>query len=399
MRLTYFMYNERLDEPILTSQVFNLWSDYSEKFKDDKIEIVVFQNIIHFIKNYKVGLCLKNKFNSDSIQIRIYPFALPTRGFLLTGFFIFLHKFIFNLTSFVIKSQTVISRGYLGSYLLTTKSNIKHISDLRSLFVRENIGVRWEQNSYQFKFWTDIEKKIIQASSSIIVVNNSMLDYLSLIYPGFSQKIIVIPIYTTIDNGLNSIHFTNDEFSKIHLFYVGSLGKSKWNDFEVYNDFFKSLSVFENKNLFKVTLVLKEENEFTIQLLKNMEIYNLDYNIYVGIPHKEVMSKMREADIGLILARPFSDAAGRTGIKSIEYLSNNLILLASSCLIDVINEIEDNEIGFVINDVEIDNLEIKQIIDTYNLNKQTIKSNVSKLYQSKYSSKKILSQYSNLIGS
>jgi hypothetical protein len=226
-----------------------------------------------------------------------------------------------------------------------------------------------------------------------------MLDYLSLIYPGFSQKIIVIPIYTTIDNGLNSIHFTNDEFSKIHLFYVGSLGKSKWNDFEVYNDFFKSLSVFENKNLFKVTLVLKEENEFTIQLLKNMEIYNLDYNIYVGIPHKEVMSKMREADIGLILARPFSDAAGRTGIKSIEYLSNNLILLASSCLIDVINEIEDNEIGFVINDVEIDNLEIKQIIDTYNLNKQTIKSNVSKLYQSKYSSKKILSQYSNLIGS
>lgn len=398
MRLTYFMYNERLDEPILTSQVFNLWSDYSEKFNDIKIEILIFQNIIHFIKNYNYGLYLKNKYNSDTIQIRIYPFALPTRGFLLNTFFIFLHKLFFKLTSFEIKSKIVISRGYVGSYLLTTKPNIKLISDLRSLFVRENVGVRWEQDSFKFKFWMNIEKSIIQDSFSIIAVNNSMSEYFNLMYPDFSYKIKVIPIYTKVENILNTYHLKYDELNKINLFYVGSLGKSKWNDFEVYNDFFKSLSYFKNKNIFKITLILKDTNDLTKQLSNNMKIYNLDYNIYIGLPHKEVMSKMRNADIGLILARPFADAAGRTGIKSIEYLSNNLVLLASSCLSDIKNEIENYEVGFVINDVEMAGNQIQQIVDKYKSNQISLKSNVLKLYQSKYSSQKVLLHYSSVIG-
>jgi hypothetical protein len=391
------MYNERLDEPILTSQVFNLWSDYSEKFNDIKIEILVFQNIIHFIKNYNAGLYLKNKYNSDTIQIRIYPFALPTRGFLLNTFFIFLHKYFFKLTSFKIKSKIVISRGYVGSYLLTTKRNIKLISDLRSLFVRENVGVRWEQDSLKFKFWMNIEKRIIQDSSSIIAVNNSMSEYFNLMYPDYSYKIKVIPIYTKVEKNLNVNHEKNSELNKINLFYVGSLGKSKWNDFEVYNDFFKSLSYFEDKNIFKITLVLKDSNDLTQQLSKNMKTYNLDYKIHIGLPHKEVMAIMRHADIGIILARPFADAAGRTGIKCIEYLSNNLILLASSCLSDVKNEIENNDIGFVINDVKITKDQIQQIVDKYKSKQLSLKANVLNLYQTKYSSQKILLQYSNAI--
>lgn len=397
MKLTYFMYNERLDEPILTSQVFNLWSDYSEEFNDIKIEILVFQNIFHFIKNYNFGLYLKDKYNSDKIQIRIFPFALPTRGFLLNSFFINLHKLLFKFTSIKIKSNIVISRGYIGSFLLTTKRKIKLISDLRSLFVRENVGVRWKQDSFKFEYWMNIEKKIIHESSSIIVVNNSMYEYLNLMYPDFSYKINVIPIYTTNGKILNSYNIKKDELSKIHLFYVGSLGKSKWNDFEVYNDFFKSLSLFENKNIFKVTLVIKDANDLTKQLSKNMEIYNLDHTIHIGIPHKEVISKMREADIGLILARPFADAAGRTGIKSIEYLSNNLILLASSCLSDVKNEIENYKVGLVINDVELSGYQIEKIVDNFTLNKNTFKSNVLKLYQTKYSPQKVLFLYSNVI--
>ena len=49
MSLTCFLYNERLDEQILVSQVFNLWHDYL-KNNDDIVEIVIFQNLFYYIQ-------------------------------------------------------------------------------------------------------------------------------------------------------------------------------------------------------------------------------------------------------------------------------------------------------------------------------------------------------------
>lgn len=395
MRFTYFMYNERLDEQILTSQVFKLWTDYVKKYTDSDVEIIVFQNIFHYFLNYRAGLILKNDFNL--INIKIYPFALPTRGFFLNSFFLGIHKLLFKASSIVFKNKIVISRGYLASYILTQKAKFNTISDLRSLFVRENIGVRWKLNSREFKNWLEIEKNILELSKAIITVNNSMSNYLESEYINNKSKISVIPIYTS-----NSFVKNNSDLSsknKINLFYVGSLGKSKWNDIDVYLDFFRSISNYSNKEIFKVILIFKDENTYTNLLVNFLKSSGLDYSIFFNLKHEEVIDKMKFSDIGLILARPFDDASCRTGIKSIEYISNNLTLLASSCLTDVKELVESNDIGFVIEDVKLNEIEIHNIINNFIKKSSYFKSNVSKLYNEKFSKERLLKQYSDLLNS
>jgi hypothetical protein len=394
MKVTYFLYNERLDEPILTSQVFKLWTDYANKFNEDDVEVIIFQNIFHYVINFHRILSLKIKFSS--IKIKIYPFAIPTRGYFLKGSLMSLHKFLFKFTSRVIKNKNVLSRGYIGSFLLVHESRFNLIADIRSLFVRENIGVRWEKNSIDFKYWMNIEKNIVEFSESVIVVNKSMEDYLNFNYNKFGAKLNLIPIYTST----NYNEFTttiNTSSNTINLFYVGSLGNSKWNDFNAYFDFIKSLSRFPNKKIFKITLVFKSKNNFTDNLLNFLNSSGLDFSVHFNLAHDQVIDLMKAADIGIILARPFEDASGRTGIKSIEYISNSLILLASSCLSDVKKIIEDYEIGIVIEDVVLKDIDIQNIINIYMQNHISYKSNVTKLYKEHFSSDLILNQYNKIL--
>jgi hypothetical protein len=394
MKVPYFLYNERLDEPILTSQVFKLWTDYANKFNEDDVEIIIFQNIFHYVINFHRILSLKIKFSS--IKIKTYPFAIPTRGYFLKGSLMYLHKFLFKYTSRVIKNKNVISRGYIGSFLLSHGSRFNVIADIRSLFVRENIGVRWEKNSIDFKYWMNIEKNIVELSESVIVVNKSMEDYLNFNYNKFGDKLNLIPIYTST----NYNEFTttiNSSSNKINLFYVGSLGNSKWNDFNAYFDFIKSLSRFPNKDIFKITLVFKSQNNYTENLLNFLKSSGLDFSVHFNLAHDQVIDLMKTADIGIILARPFEDASGRTGIKSIEYISNNLILLASSCLSDVKNIIEYYQIGIVIEDVVLKDIDIQNIINIYIQNHISYKSNVAKLYKEHFSSDLILNQYNKIL--
>ena len=74
-----------------------------------------------------------------------------------------------------------------------------------------------------------------------------------------------------------------------------------------------------------------------------------------------------------------------------------MILLASSCLSDVKNIIEDYKIGIVIEDVVLKDIDIQNIINIYMQNHISYKSNVTKLYKEHFSSDLILNQYNKIL--
>ena len=99
---------------------------------------------------------------------------------------------------------------------------------------------------------------------------------------------------------------------------------------------------------------------------------------------------LRNSDVGLILSRPFSDSSSRTGIKTVEYLSNNLIIWASSCLTEVSNMIKKNNLGLIVPNFPLSKNDIDSIIND-SINKNIFfKKNISAYYNKNFSGKKIL---------
>ena len=390
MSLTCFLYNERLDEQILVSQVFNLWHDYL-KNNDDIVEIVIFQNLFYYIQNYSIQKKIKKEFTTKQLKISFYPFALPTKGFFLTPFFIFVHKNLFFFTQRFLNYNVVLSRGYIASFLVSSCKELNYktkFSDLRSLFVRENVDVRWKANSSLHKFWLNNERIIVENSFKVISVNKSMQEHLIENHSKFNSKFIVIPIYSRSYSLPNKNNF--DLSNEIKLVYVGSLGLSKWNDASVYSDFFKEIRNKTNYKIFKITLIIKNKNPQSEALENHLTRLGLNFNIYYNLKHKYVQKILRNSDVGLILSRPFSDSSSRTGIKTVEYLSNNLIIWASSCLTEVSSMIRKNNLGLIVPNFPLSKNDIDSIVNG-SINKNIfLKKNISAYYNQNFSAKKIL---------
>jgi hypothetical protein len=392
---SYILYNERLSEPILQTQVIDLLSDYNRVYPEDAVQLVIFQSIFFWLKERRLRKQLLENVQEAGLNIEIYPFALPTRGWLIGHFGIRLHRLLFRITSRVIPPGTVVCRGYLGSYLCAEVSEQRRltvIADPRSLYVRENIGTRWREGDKKHQLWLDIEKTIARRVSKLIVVNRSMSDYFCQL-PGVCRKnITIVPIYS---RAANRPVASTKKYERVRLIYVGSLSLSKWNDINAYRKFFYALN--HEADRIELILIIKVDGPLINELRDELKQMQYPFSLHVALKPMEVRAELSRADIGLVISDSWEDAGARTGIKTMEYLASNLIVWTTKHFCDVSQIVRDTDTGFVFDSINPPSSQISDALDDFLKRRQQLLSQVKNLYETSYSSESTLTKLRSVL--
>jgi hypothetical protein len=393
--ISYLLYNERLSEPIVQTQVINLLSDYNRAYPEVTFKLVIFQNIYFWLTEWKFRKQLVADAQKAGLQINVFPLALPTRGWLIGSFGIRLHRILFKITSLVIPDGTVVCRGYLSTYLCTNvvlKQRFNVIADPRSLYVRENIGTRWNEGDKKYHLWLDIEKAIAQHASKLIVVNQSMLKYFSQLPEMSRERISIIPIYT---RAANRTLATSKQHGRVRLIYVGSLSLSKWNDINAYRKFFYALN--HEANRIELVLIIKHDGPLIKELRSELKQMQYPFSLYIALNPMEVRAELSEADIGLAITDAWEDAGARTGVKTIEYLASNLIVWTTKYFSDVAQIVGDTDTGFVFDRSDPVPAQLSYALDDFLRRRQQLLSQAKALYETSYSSEAILAELRSVV--
>lgn len=380
----YLLYNERLSEPIVQTQVIDLLSEYNRIYVDVAFRIIIFQNIFFWFKERKLRRWIVEDALKNGLKIDVFPFALPTRGWLIGSLGICLHRFLFSITSQVIPAGTVVCRGYLGSYLCTevdVKRRFNVIADPRSLYVRENIGTRWSEGDNKHQLWMHIEKTIARRASKLVVVNKSMVDYFSQVYEVCSDRISIVPIYSRVAKRAEG---TKRQYGRVRLIYVGSLSLSKWNDINAYRKFFKALN--QEADRIELVLIIKNDGPLINELRSELKLLQYPVFIHIALNPVEVRAELINADIGLAITDPWEDAHARTGIKTIEYLASNLIVWTTRHFSNVAQIISGTDTGFVFDSSNPSSFQLSQALDDFLIRRDKLLYQVQALYEKNYSS-------------
>jgi len=390
---TYLLYNERLSEQIVQTQVARLLSDFNAAHPEAAFRLIIFQNFVFWFAERKLRRQFRQNFGID---VKVFPFALPTRGWLIGSLGIQLHRFIFKLTSRVLSEGTIICRGYLCAYLcidVAVQRCLNVVWDPRSLFVRENIGSRWNEGDGKHRLWLNIERLIARRAKKIIVVNKPMADYFTCLPGVLRQNISIIPLYSWIPHRTTN---TAPSRERVRLIYVGSLSLSKWNDINAYRKFFFALN--NEADRIELVLIVKHGGAMIDELRTELNRLRYPCVMRIGLTPEECGKELAAADIGLAITDPWEDADGRTGVKTIEYWANNLIVWTTQHFKDVAHTIRDADTGYVFSSSSPTSNELAYAIDDFLLRRPCLTRNIEKLFKEKYSRDLILSKMRSVTG-
>lgn len=382
---TYFLYNERMGEPILTTQVFNLLEDLNAESDLKRFEVVVFQNpVVYWLERHlRHSMLLKAK--QSNLKVSVYPLALPARGFWSSSVGVKLHSWLFKVTRGLIPAGPVVSRGYMGSYLCGMNARQRAwrvVADPRSLYVRENIGARWSGSDAQYRLWVGIEKSWLTSCHHMLVVNDAMATYYQGILPSTATKLTCVPIYARKATDIRPVK-QDVNGHRIRLIYVGSLSASKWNDAMAYRAFFKALAPY--KEQLHLTLIVKQTNPEVEDLISSLHALAFEHELHVNLKPGDVQMHMAKADVGLLISEAWDDAGARTGVKTIEYLANSLGLWVTKPLTEVAKLVNRHRLGFVFESTTPEPAAIRQAIQEYLSGHAQIHQAACAYYQDKLS--------------
>ncbi|CAG1001412.1 hypothetical protein BURK2_03051 [Burkholderiales bacterium] len=391
---SYFIYNERFSEPIIQTQVINLLQDFNRAYPDRRFRLCVFQNAVFYVKEREVRERLVAAARSNGLDVRVYPLALPTRGWLSGRVGLWLHRTLFWAACLLLPRGTIFCRGYLATSLCTqvaSRRGLHVVSDPRSLYARENVGVRWKEDDPIHRLWLQIEREMVLKAKEVIVVNSAMATYYTSL-PGMrADKVTVIPIYSRAQPATDLA----PQAERVRLIYVGSLSHSKWNDINAYRKFFAALKAVAHR--IELVLVVKHGGSLTDELQRDLATMGISATVLVALPPDEVRTQMARADIGLVISDAWEDADARTGIKTIEYLSSSLAIWSTRHFADVARIISETDTGFVFQSSSPDEQEMSRALDDFTQRRAALRQNVMKLYESNYSSATILAEMRRVI--
>jgi hypothetical protein len=266
------------------------------------------------------------------------------------------------------------------------------IADPRSLYVRENIGSRWNEGDGRYFLWLNIEKIIVRRSTKLIVVNDAMADYFSEVYGVKRDTMPVVPIYSRAPVKNMDRHRSHD---KVRLVYVGSLSLSRWNDINAYRKFFFALNNVSGR--IELTLIVKHDGPLIDGLRRDLSHMKYPCSLHIGLKPSEVGLKLGAADIGLAITDPWEDSSARTGIKSVEYLANNLIIWTTKHFGEVAKMVRDTDIGFVFDDSSPSQTQLNRAIDDFIKRRSVLLRNSKELYVNDYSSESVLLKFRSVV--
>ncbi len=309
----FFVINENLSSGLLQSQFIN---PIRSNFGSSTIII----NICKLGQSYK----------AKDIKVINIPFAIPYRFFLYNRLHVLipiLGRFYSSLLSFHIPNgSNVFARSYFPSYvtflLKEKKREIKYIFDSRSMFVQESVTAGLiKKNARIFRFWIDIEKKILNHAYKVIAVSKSHKEY----YQSIDNKVDVelIPCYATPTNPLTSeqqkdIQRKYDlDTNKIHIVYFGSLNNG-WNNVDLYSSFFNECRSYDYN-----CIVISQDFK---NLRKNTALVSSGVNIIdtSKATSTELMQIIQCCDYGVVVMNQTDDWESRLSVKFVEYLNSGI---------------------------------------------------------------------------
>lgn len=251
--------------------------------------------------------------------------------------------------------------GIIGLYFkLRSLGRMKLVYDNRGLRILEEIETgHWKNQGIKVKILSMIEKRIMQASDSIVVVSEFFKSYLLSHYINLrlENKIKVIPNRTRIHKQSGSINIKNS----VPIVCVYSGSAVKWQSLEELERIIKTgITVFNNINFLILTYHVDEfENIFSP---KN----RLQANILIKkVNQNNVYNELLNGNFGLLIRKNDLINNVSSPLKFAEYLSAGLPVLISEGVGDTEKVVENNRVGIIIrnNDYEQALKEMKNLLE------------------------------------
>ncbi|PWG81031.1 glycosyltransferase [Pararcticibacter amylolyticus] len=333
----YFLYNERPSSGLINSQVLSLLKEIKSSSLDLNITVVAFWQFWIYFK-YRAELAeMTSKLRGMGVRVKSFPFAIPERFFFSNRFPLMLARVLvslFVLVSFK-KYDVIHSRGYFSSLITSDLKKWlgfpKILFDGRSLYPLEHITIgTWKETDPIFKYWKDLEKRIIENSTYSIGVSRPLVDELKRISP--KAKVCYIPccvdtqrLYYS-EEQRNLIRDKMDWKDKHVIVYLGSLNIDFWNDINIYGSYFKRIAEIDQSAFFLI--VTNSDTEVLKVVLRS----SLPVNSFKIISSKydDLYKWLSASDAGIQVMKPIADGFSRLGVKVAEYLACGLPIIVNS---------------------------------------------------------------------
>lgn len=323
MRVLFLSANESLESGLIQSQFIKPVEELSN---NNDIEIIIIN----------IHKPLGKKYKNNVVRVVNLPILIPFRFVNFTSLFFFneiLIIFYAIIISFYLKkNDKLCARAYVPGLIGFWVNKLKKISlifDPRSLYVHENTGVYLKKNSLCYRYWLNVEKRIVKCAYKIISVSKGQNDYYFEEYSLNNNKTIVIPCYASSFEMINNqkVNELRNELgfdeNDLVIGYIGSLNKG-WNNIELYKTYFKKSLQLNYK-----ILIISQDKEKLLSdpffLTKGVYVFSFEdkigeYNISV--------STIQIADYGIVLLEHTYDWFTRLTVKFVDYTSNGLPVIA-----------------------------------------------------------------------
>ena len=347
-RITYLVVGENPLSGIFKSQMYEA---YEELDDFEGIVVVFIINPLLYWRVFRQVRLLQNSY--QRVRIRMFPLQLlPERYMRLHVYLTFLgnrwNLLVFRLLSLmgIIGSGVVCGRSYYAAYILA-KSNFSAsatVFDPRSIYPLERYSHGYIKSKGVYEYWLAWEQRAIKDFDAVISVSRGMTEYYS-IYNDYVHEIF-------LSSGMSPrTSPVNREISKnLYLVYWGSLVfKAHNNSWIHYRDKIDAIA----KN-FSVPV----EIDFFVpkidkRIIEDTTNGNVKVNFYEGLNQMDI-SKYQAA---IYLLPKSMDSFSRLGIKTVEYLSQNLPIIFDDGMSQFVRELlTESNAGFDINLFDIESL-------------------------------------------
>ena len=344
-KITYLVIGESPISGIFKSQLYEPYRHLGEVFQ---IKILFLVNPYLWLKNREEISILRGSLKD--IEIVIVPFQLvPERymrlGSLPTRIGNCWNRLVLKILDKrnILTADIAVARSYYAAHALSEnvlRSTVK-VFDPRSIYPLERYSHGYLRSKDLYEYWLLWESKKIKKFNSVITVSRGMTDY----YKSFNDSVTEI----ALSSGMKTRQAINRPSinTSLQLVYWGSLVHSSHNNSWLhYEARLKQLSRL---------IDIKIEVDFFVpyiddRIQQEMGTNNLEIRFIKGLFDLDV-SKYH----GAIYFLPDSlDSFSRLGIKTVEYLSQNLPIIFDSGISEQVSELlTQNNAGCDIKDLDL----------------------------------------------
>jgi glycosyltransferase involved in cell wall biosynthesis len=366
MKVIYCSF-EKIFDPVFDSQVVLFLKEIKSRFdvNNESISIVNFGSVTDLFKsNYKQ----KKQEIRDSLKIKSvfslklpYSYKYPTLFKPLLLLNVFICVAVFAILLKIKKNEPLIlhCRNHLVSYIfLIVKKffykNIRVICDCRGLGSQEvllKFNFSLKRKTALSAVMESIEKYVYLNADHLFCVSNTFREIIAKAIEPQKREISVIPCCIEVERFLYNVDLRNKIRAELGvsnnfaLLYSGSM--DAW---QLFPETARIFSIFKKIIKNSIFIIFTKESEKAQMLLLELGIAREDY-ILRSIPHNNINRYLLSGDLGMLIREDNLVNKVAFPVKFSEYVACGVPVL-SSIRSDVIELIEDHDLGFKLSDFE-----------------------------------------------